>query len=128
VALPWVRLDSNISSHDKILELVNGTSQHRWRAAAVYQFAIGWCGGQGTDGHIPFTSLTAVHGSKAVAELLVSVGLWAPDPHGWHMPNWRGRQPTSDATEAVRAAQSKGAMKANCVRWHGPKCGCWEAL
>jgi hypothetical protein len=126
VALPWVRLDSNIASHDKMLALIHHPSAHRWRAAAVYPFALGWSGAAGTDGHIPFHALGQVHGTKPVAALLVEVGLWVPDPLGWTIPNWAERQQVSGTSDAIRRAKAVGAMKGNCIRWHGKDCGCWD--
>ena len=121
--LPWVRLDSNIASHDKILALLE--ERDGVKAAWVYVCSLGYCGGHGTDGFIPFGALPFVHGTRRLAEMLVSQGLWKPEPRGWRIPNWAERQQTSDATETIRAAQAAGARKANCVRWHGDKCGCW---
>ncbi len=54
MGLPWVRLDSNIASHDKILHLLSDPSPKRWQAAASYMFAMAWSGGQGcTARHRP---------------------------------------------------------------------------
>src|SRR5437868_7186513 len=61
MSLPWVRLDSNIASHDKILALLSDPSPKRWQAAASYMFALGWSGDHGTDGRIPQAALPFVH-------------------------------------------------------------------
>ena len=124
MSLPWVRLDANIASHDKILTLLqNGAGV---KAAWSYVCSLGYSGGHGTDGLIPFSALPFIHCTKSLAALLVAHGLWEPDQLGWRIPNWSDRQQTSTATESKRAAQSAGARKANCVRWHGPDCGCWK--
>ena len=52
MGLPWVRLDANIATHDKILNLLSDPSKHKWQAIASYMFALGWSGGHGTDGEI----------------------------------------------------------------------------
>jgi hypothetical protein len=57
MSLAWVRLDTGIASHDKILNLLADPSSKRWQAAASYMFALGWCGNHATDGHIPTTGL-----------------------------------------------------------------------
>ena len=124
MGLPWVRLDTNIASHDKILDLIG---RKNGRATAfTYVCSLAYSGQNGTDGHIPFAALTFVHGSKRDAEALVEVGLWEPHPTGWTIRNYDGRQQLSLVTDNIRASQRRGALKANCVRWHGPDCSCWE--
>lgn len=124
--LPWVRLDSNVASHDKMLALLSDPSPKRWQAATSYFCALGWSGGQGTDGFIPAAALAFVHGTPATARLLVKHKLWDEGIAGWQIKNWADRQQTSATTEAIREAQSQGARKANCVRHHGKACGCWK--
>lgn len=122
--LPWVRLDSNIASHDKILRLLDRRGGKA--IAFVYVCSLGYAGGNGTDGLIPFAALPFIHGSKRDAEALVEVGLWEPHPFGWLIHNYAERQQVAATTAAIRAAQRKGALKANCTRWHGPDCRCWD--
>lgn len=125
--LPWVRLDANIAGHDKILALLADPSPRRWQAALSYVFAIGWSGTQGTDGHIPTTALPTIHGTQATARLLVTYHLWDNGTgDGWTIHNYAERQQLTAVADATRAAQRTGALKANCVRWHGPDCGCWK--
>ena len=125
MGLRWVRLDSNIASHDKILGLLE--ERDGVKAAWMYVCALGHCGGHDTDGLVSFQSLPFVHGTRRLAELLVKHGLFRPHPKGWEIPNWDERQQSSGTTQAIRDAQSAGAKKANCVRWHGPDCGCWKS-
>lgn len=124
MALPWVRLDSNIATHDKIADLLQ--ERKGVEAAWMYVCSLGYCGGHDTKGLVKFNALPFIHGSKMLAQLLVKHRLWEPDPEGWTVRNWAERQPTSLTASRTRAAQSKGAMKANCIRWHGDDCGCWE--
>lgn len=126
MALPWVRLDSNIPTHDKILELLSDPSPKRWQATTCYMFSLAWSGGHGTDGLIPKVALQTIHGNAAVAALLMKYGLWHPVPNGYQIPNYMVRQELEIITEAKRIAQRKGALKANCRRFHGPDCGCWR--
>jgi hypothetical protein len=76
MSLPWVRIDSNIASHDKILQLLADPSAKRWQAAFSYVCAIGWSGDHGTDGRVPAMALPFVHGTTATARLLVTYRLW----------------------------------------------------
>ena len=39
MSLPWVRLDSNIASHDKVLRLLS--QKDGFRAVAIMMFAFG---------------------------------------------------------------------------------------
>ena len=125
--LPWVRLDANIGTHDKLAPLQltpDGRS-----AFVLYVCALGWAGGHGTDGHIPKHVLSFVAPGlpkkPKLAQLLVEAGLWEYVEGGWQIRNYLERQQSSMVTEAVSAQKSAAAQKANCRRWHGPDCGCW---
>lgn len=120
--LPWVRLDANIASHDKILSLLSDPSPKKWQAASSYCFALGWAGGQGTDGFIPTPALPFVHGTKVTARLLVVHRLWTEELTGWRIVNFAERQQTESVTQAKHDAIRVGAEKGNCRRWHGPDC------
>lgn len=124
--LPWVRLDSNIASHDKVLNLLSDPSNKKWQAIASYMFALGYCGEHETDGHVPMAALPFVHGNRVTARLLVKYGLWDENGAGWRVRNFEVRQPLKVSIEEVRASRQRAAKKANCVRWHGPSCGCWK--
>ena len=127
MALPWVRLDSNIASHEKILALLDERPEAlAYRAAFSYVCSIGYAGAHGTDGLIPFNALPFVHGNRKTAELAVKHQLWLPDRLGWRIRNFETRQQTSATTQAIRNAQRAGAQRANCTRWHGKDCRCWE--
>lgn len=124
--LPWVRLDTNIGSHDKVLNLLADPSPKRWQAFASYMVALGWAGGHGTDGRIPRAALPFVHGTEATARLLVKYRLWNETTAAWQIVNYDERQETTRVTDAKRAAQSMGGKKARCQTNHGPSCGCWK--
>lgn len=124
MGLPWVRLDANIATHDKILALL----EHRGGRAAAFSYccSLAYAGGNGTDGHIPFVALPFVHATKKDAQMLVEVSLWEPDPRGWTIHNYGDRQQLVQVSDAIRAGQRRGALKANCARWHGESCTCWK--
>lgn len=126
MGLPWVRLDANISTHDKILNLLSDPSPKRWQAGLSYVFSFAWSGGHGTDGRIPKASLPFVHGSGATADLLVRHRLWTPVTGAWEIPNYMERQELEVISAGKRAARTTAARKANCERWHGKQCGCWR--
>lgn len=125
--LPWVRLDSNIYAHDKILSLLADPSSKKWQALAAYMMALAWSAGQGTDGVVPEYALRVIHASPAIARLLVKYQLWDESPSGWSIRNYADRQQLAGETYTVRKSQKEGGTKGNCIRWHGPDCGCWRS-
>lgn len=125
MALPWVRLDSNIATHDKIVALVD--EKDGYRSAFSYVCSLGYAAGHETDGLVQFGALGFVHGTKKTAEMLVKHYLWSPTPLGWQIVNYGKRQQLSATTALIKNARSAGAKKANCTRWHGAACRCWEA-
>lgn len=126
MALPWVRLDATIGHHDKILALLSDPSPKRWQAAFSYVCALGWAGEHGTDGRVPAVALPFIHGNPATSRLLVKYELWKETLTGYEIHNYAMRQQLNDVSEAKKAAQSAGAKKGNCQRFHGPDCGCWK--
>lgn len=127
MGLPWVRLDSNIGQNDKILALLDDPSAKKWQAFASYVCALGWSGQHETDGKVPARALPFVHGTAATARLLVKYGLWTELAlGGYEIHKYAERQMLSMVANAKRAAQSSGGAKGNCIRHHGPNCGCWR--
>lgn len=129
MGLPWVRLDSNIAGHDKITDLLADDTESttiRYQAAFSYVCSFAYSGGHDTDGLIKFAALSVVHGTKKTAQLLVKNYLWTPEPLGWLVVNYDKRQQLTAKTQQIRNAQRAGALRANCVRWHGSECKCWE--
>jgi hypothetical protein len=122
MSLPWVRIDSHIGSHDKMLSLLSDPSPKRWQAAFSYVAAIGWAGDQGTDGAIPRVALPFVHGTATTARLLVVYRLWEESLNGWQIVNFAERQQLDVISAGKNAARRAAAEKANCVRWHGKDC------
>ena len=126
MGLPWARMDANISQHDKIVWLKH--QRGGWRAISVYMFSVGWAVGHGTDGHIPEHMAPTLDADKQTIALLTGARLWEPNGNGWHIRNFAERQEMEFATEAKKQAARLASAKANCVRWHGPDCGCWKTL
>lgn len=126
MSLPWVRLDSDIASHDKVLNLLSDDDPLRWQAFSSYVCALGWSGGHGTDGRVPRASLPFVHGTPETARLLEKYGLWDVAPGGWQIRNFEERQETAVVREAKTSARKEASRKGNCVRHHGAECGCWR--
>jgi hypothetical protein len=123
MSLPWVRIDSNIASHDKVLQLLSDPSPKRWQAAFSYVCAIGWSGDQGTDGRVPAIALPFVHGTTTTARLLVTYRLWEEPPTGgWLIVNYAERQELAVVSHLKRERDRINGRRAACMRWHGPDC------
>lgn len=124
MSLPWVRLDSNFYTHDKVLWLAG--QRDGYRAVAVYVFSMGYAGGHATDGFIPKHVLPIIQGSERVAQALVDARLWEYADGGYQIRNWEERQELAVITESKRAASRLGGRKRSCQRYHGPDCLCWK--
>jgi hypothetical protein len=122
--LPWVRLDTAFPENPKILALL--AERDGYRAAFVYVAALAYSGRHGTDGHIAAYALSRVHGRRTDADRLVRNGLWKPTAEGWVIHDYEQMQQTSDTTAQIRADRQRAAVKGNCIRHHGPDCGCWR--
>jgi len=124
MSLPWVRLDSNIASHDKIVELLS--KRDGARAFTLYVCGLGYAGGHATDGAIPRAALPFIHGSERLAVMLVEHRLWEHAPGGWVIRNWDQRQELAVIAEMKRAGRKAAGAKGACKKWHGPDCECWK--
>jgi len=122
MALPWVKLDTGIPTHDKFLALIHDPSPKRWQAAASYMFALAWSGAAGTDGRIPTYALASVHGTQATARLLVKHRLWEEKTGAWQVHNWDVHQLTTATADELANRRKRGAERTNCKRWHDPEC------
>lgn len=131
MTLPWVRIDTGLAQHPKILNLTSDPSPQRWRAAFGYICGITWSAQGGSDGHVPVNALASVHSTRQTAALLVDHGLWEPTLDGWVIHNYAIRQELAIITDTKRAMRLRAAERAACVRWHGPDCwgpkGCSRA-
>ena len=122
--LQWVRLDTNCFTHDKVALLTQ--QRDGYRAWTVYTFSLAYSGGHATDGFIPRHILPMLHGTEKIAMQLVEARLWEYAEGGWQIHNWEERQELSVITDAKRKRQQRAADRTNCLRWHGPDCGCWK--
>jgi hypothetical protein len=67
-----------------------------------------------------------LHGTPTTARMLVKYRLWKELLVGWEIVNFEDRQQLSNETYTIRKAQHIGGVKGNCIRHHGPDCGCWR--
>jgi hypothetical protein len=109
--LPWVRFDTSLPDHPKILDLVDTKGGRE--SGFVYCCGLAYAGKHGTDGFLPRSVLSRINGRPADAERLVTVGLWIDVPGGWQIHGWAERQESTDETQARR----ERAQKAAAARW-----------
>lgn len=119
MALPWIRLDTSMFDHPKMLDLIEGK---RFQSIVLHLSAMTYAGKHGTDGHISRTVLRILPGRTADAKTLVDAGMWKPDGDGWRIHGWDEYQVSDDESRLRRQRAKKGG----CIKNHGPECGCWR--
>jgi hypothetical protein len=112
MALPWVRMDCNWWNHPKFLMLIE---DRKYQAVTAYWAAVGWSGGHGQAGFLPYFALSQIHATRKQAGELVEVRLFEVDEGGWQIHDWADYQPSTEENEA----RSKRARDAAMTRWHG---------
>lgn len=123
--LKWVRLDTSIWCHDKVLDLMEKRDGHK--AFALYVFGLSYSGLVQTDGRIPARALPLLQGNRRLADMLVDHGLWRHLEAGdYQVINYAERQQTSDTTDRIVVSRRRAA----CARWMkaGRPCQCGQHL
>ena len=115
--LPWVRIDSDIAQNPKVLDLVAEHGQRGMAAAFMFICSIGYSTAHNTDGSIRKAALASIHGTAALARLLVEAGLWEQAEKGWQVSNYAEHQPTVATREAIEKARSEAGRRAANARW-----------
>lgn len=116
MGLPWFRADTNLPTHDKILDLL-GRSPKGKGAGFVYMCGLAYCAGHETDGFIARAALPFVHGTAVEARLLAEVRLWEVVEGGWRIRNWGTRQLVGAESQALSDERSKAGKKGAEARW-----------
>lgn len=123
MAMPWVRLDTGLPDHPKILALIEAKKQ---RAALTYVFGLAYSGRHETDGFIPRMALPFLHATTSDAQALVELRLWHHTEGGYQINDWDEYQPTSEASRMRQESLKRASRKGGCIKNHGPNCGCWR--
>lgn len=117
MGLPWARTDTNLPTHDKVLDLL-GMSPKGKASAFVYVCSLLYSAGNGTDGLIKKAALPFIHCTPAEAKLLVAVGLWEAVPGGhFQVKNYGTRQAVGFAQQALHDTRSAAGKKGADARW-----------
>ena len=111
MALSWVRLDTGLPDHPKMLSLLAGKKQ---KAALVYVYSLAYSGRHELDGFIPHQALPFIHASKNDAMALCEVGLWHARQGGYEINSWDEHQPSNEESTRRKERARLAAMK----RWH----------
>ncbi len=83
--LPWVRLDTAMPDHPKILELIESHGDAGMAAAFVWVCSMAYAGKHNTSGFISRGALARCNGKPKHAALLVQARLWDEAERGWQI-------------------------------------------
>lgn len=100
MGLPWFRADTNLPTHDKILELV-GHGVKGKAAAFVYVASLAYSAGHETSGFIRRAALPFIHGTTTEARMLAEARLWDVVEGGWQIRNYGTRQLVGAEAQAM---------------------------
>lgn len=118
MALPWFRADTNLPTHDKILELL-GKSPKGKGAAFVYMCSLAYAAGHDTSGFIARAALPFVHGTTLEARLLAECRLWEVVEGGWRIRNWGTRQLVGAEAQAIHDSAVERGRRGGLAKSRG---------
>lgn len=104
----WVRLDTGLPDHPKMLALIHGKKH---KAALAYVLGLSYSGRHGLDGYIPTPALPFIHATKAEAIALCEVGLWHARDGGYEINDWSEYQVSNEETQARKQRARDAANK-----------------
>lgn len=133
--LPWIRLDTSMPDHPKVIDLCD-RGDAGIGAAFVWVCSLAYSGKHGTDGFIPKGVLGRLNGKAKHAQLLVAHRLWDDlPPKGWQIHGWEEYQMLTVPLDELQTRGSRGgaaraasmtaeqrsdaASKASRARWRG---------
>lgn len=106
----WVRLDTGLPDHPKMLALIHGKKH---KAALAYVLGLAYSGRHGLNGYIPGAALPYIHATKKDAQALCEVGLWHMTDTGYEINDWSDYQLSTEEM-AERSARARAAAH---IRW-----------
>jgi hypothetical protein len=100
----WARIDDRLHSHPKVLEAGP-------EAMGLFLLALSWCADYLTDGFVPEIQvkrlLFVCDDPLAIADRLVSAGLWERADGGYQIHDYLEYNPSAEQVKAERAANAK---------------------
>ena len=118
MGLPWFRADTNLPTHDKVLELL-GKGPKAKGAGFVYICSLAYAAGHETSGYIARAALPFVHGTAIEARLLAEVRLWEVVEGGWKIRNWGTRQLVGAESQAIHDSAVDAGRKGGISKARG---------
>lgn len=114
--MAWFKVDDGFFSSKPVLRIPR---RYRLQASGLWLLAGTWSAQEELDGMVPSYVLEELCGTPALAQLLVSAGLWEnaesnnqdPALTGWRFRNWSKYQPTKADLDEIR--EKERIRKAN---------------
>lgn len=100
VLMPWGRLDDSLYDHPKL----DALGRSRLPAVGLNTLAQSWCNRWLTDGVVPSDRIPRLGGTAALAELLVTAGLWEHTDDGYRIHDFLDYNDSRDDVLAQRAS------------------------
>lgn len=112
--MTWGKVSDRLHAHSK--------ARRAREAMALWVLALSWSCDELTDGAIPADMPELlIPGGDAMAEKLVSVGLWERTESGYQFHDWEEFQPSADLErdrrESVSRVRSEAGKRGNAKRW-----------
>jgi hypothetical protein len=105
--MPWGRLDDGLYDHPK-LDLLG---RDRLRAVGLWTLSISWCNRRLTDGFVPCDRIRLLGGTPALADLLVSAGMFEERPGGYLIHDFLAFNDSAEIVQARRDAAADRQRK-----------------
>lgn len=107
--MPWFKVDDGFFSSRQMLSI---PPRYRTRSAGLWVLAGAWSAKELTDGFVPIGLLRDLYASPAVAEQLVSAGLWERAEGGFNFVGWDKFQFTKSRVMEHRQNENERKRKA----------------
>ncbi|WP_280363760.1 hypothetical protein [Nocardia wallacei] len=117
MGLPWIRFDTSLFDHPKILELKEA---NQYKAIVVHLEAMTYSGKHQLGGFVPRSALRVIGGTQREVTKLRGVGLWdhTDDDSGWRLHDWGDYQRLYQdlAAEDIARRQQISQTRRNAAR------------
>ena len=109
--MTWGKVDDRLHSHSK--------ARRAREAMALWVLALSWCCAELTDGFVPSDMPELlIPGGDAMADKLVSVGLWERTDDGFRFHDWHEFQPSAASVKQARDAAKDRMQRIRKGRSH----------
>ncbi len=98
--MPWGRIDDSLYDHPKL----DALGRNRLACVGLNTLAQSWCNRWLTDGHVPADRVRKLGGTVALAETLVTAGMWERTDGGYQIHDFLDYNDSREEVTAQRAA------------------------